>query len=111
MTTLSMTRGETVNVEITVLDSNGELIDLTGYAIVWKAGQGLEYSTEGPDPAITISGTKATFQIPAADTLALENFESNKDYEVKVRTPEGEIKTVASGTLQILPTLVELEAT
>ena len=107
MADIEMVRGETLDLEIAVVDGDGDEVDLLGHTVEWRLSTGMERSTA--DDSITIAGNLARLRIAPADTLALPNRERVYHYEAKVMNSAGVVKCVIEGDLTITPTLVELE--
>ena len=105
MTDISLVRGETLDVEIEVVDGDGASVDLTGYAVVMRLSSGKEYSTAAG--TITTVGNLARLRIAPADTLALSNRHAVYGYEAKVMSPAGVIKSVLDGKVVVGETLIE----
>jgi len=106
-TDIEMYRGESVEVEVAVVDQNGDPVALTDCTIVWKTSTDLERSTTAG--TITIDGNVFRFALAPTDTRdAVDGtLSAILQHEAKVTSPAGRVKTVLRGTLTLKGSLID----
>ena len=92
--------GETMRIEITVRNTDGSLMNLTGCAA--KIGISLAGALSIRD--CTIIGSKVIAILTDEETSTLDG---NYRYEIVLETAEGEKKSLAYGILVITPSLID----
>ncbi len=113
-TSLTMYCGDTVSLEITWLDADGNPVNLTGASLVWAlgrtpAGPLLVEKTVGQGIVITGASTgEFRIDIEPADTT---NLKPGTYYHVcRAKEADGTVSTVLDGHIQIQQSLVAAPA-
>ena len=100
---ITITSGDTVNIEDTITDSAGAAVDLTGASstfVIYGSGSALVTKTSGAGD-ITYGGagtSVATVALAPADTASLEGVYR---YELQVTDSSGSVSTVSANTIYI----------
>jgi hypothetical protein len=101
--------GDTVQLTMSITDANGEPVDIAGMLVKWALGrsaQGPKLLSKSPGTGIVITdsanGQFAVFLVPA-DTQLLTP--ANYYHEFELTDGQGNISTVARGSLQLQPGL------
>lgn len=105
--------GDTKTLQITVLDEQGQPLDITGAAVRWWASPSpyvrppLIKKEIGNGLTLTDAAHgRFTVELAAADT---QDLRGSFYYEAEVED-DGAINTVLSGTFTVVPTLIKPEA-
>ena len=105
MADLMVTRGDTIVLNLTVSDEDGQPLNLDGASLTFSARQ-----VDAAAPAISVPGVltapeagEAQVTLEPADTLALADDVTALDYDVQLLEADGSITTVSSGTLEVRP--------
>ena len=104
-TDFSMSSGDTKNISITITDSAGDAVDLTGATSIWaiySGGTALLTKTSAAG-AITYGGAStnvATVAVAAADTESIAG--GVYRHELEITDTSGNVSTACSGTVVIV---------
>lgn len=100
---LSIYKGDAVKFTVTVKDSNGSAVDLTGYTA--KASLKANYSDDSPvDFVCTISnaagGVVSVYLSPStSSSLSLSDY----IWDFQLTEPSGDVRTYLTGDVQVTP--------
>jgi hypothetical protein len=99
---LQCRQGDTKKVVLTWKDSNGDLVDMTGYTFQFKVQNGLSENTYTGSPEVDASVAsvgQVTLTLSAAQTAAFTV--NNGEYSFKVTAPNTDATTLLSGGLNV----------
>jgi hypothetical protein len=103
---IRMVWGETLALEVEVVDEDGIGVDLTDFTLVFRTTWGVERSTQEDD--IVVNGSTAQFVLLPSDTLSLPRTRMRDErYELKGRSPAGVVRQIVAGQLQVRPSVIE----
>lgn len=112
MSNITLTRGDSRTLSITVLDSDGSAADLTGASIWWTAKRDINDAdadaiiskTVGSGITVTnAAGGLATVTIAPDDWTDAEDSDKHYVWDLQVKSDTGTVTTVASGRIIITP--------
>ena len=104
---ISMYEGETVAVRGTVVDDDGNAVDITAYTIKYVAEISPQL-TKATGDGITIDDGPAglySFTIEVADTIGGGSKQCT--HECKVKDSSGNVYTIFTGNITIIATLID----
>ena len=107
----TMYSGDTKLLEITVLDQDGDPVDLTGATVKWQMAKKVTSDTpvlskEIGSGVVIMNPTAGRFDISLqpADTAAIKGAYY---HEAEITESGGDVATVLAGTITILPDLIQ----
>lgn len=102
--------GDTKVVQITVLDADGDPVDITSATIKWQAARSLGKSpvitkaTGGSGVSIT-DAANGVFEVTLSGSDT-EDLKGDYYFEAEVTASDGTISTVIAGTMKVTPVLI-----
>lgn len=106
----SMYAGDDKTLEVTLTDADGDPVDITAATIKWQCARSkgkasaISKSTSG---GITItSAANGQFSVALSDTDT-EDLSGSFEHEAQVTFSDGTIATVLTGTMKIMPVIIE----
>lgn len=109
-TNFSMFSGDDKTLQVTVTDEDGDPVDLTSATIKWQCTRSLGKASaisKTTTNGITITGASTgQFEVTLTDTDT-ESLAGTYQHEAQVTFSDGTISTVLSGTMNIIPVVIQ----
>lgn len=111
-TNFSMFAGDDKTLQVTVTDEDGDPVNLTAASIKWQCARSLGKAsaiskTATSGGGITITGAATgDFEVTLDDTDT-EDLAGTYQHEAEVTFSDGTISTVLSGTMKVIPVVIQ----
>lgn|SRR5690606_34993416 len=98
-----MTSGDTKRLRVTITDSDGVEVDVTGATIIYVIADSQERVRKATGDGITIDGAVVTVTLDPADTAELAGVYA---HEMQIVDGAGQVQTVFTGQMSIAKDLI-----
>ena len=109
-TDFTMFAGDDKTLTVTVLDPDGDAVNITAATIKWQCARSLGKASaisKTTSSGITITSASGGIFTVALEDTDTEDLSANYQHEAEVTFADGTISTVLSGTMKIIPVLIE----